>query len=194
MTAGRSPLGGATPPQPLYDGRRVLAPLALSIIALAAPASATAQALWRGLEAGASPDEVRRAHPDAAAPIAVATLADGETDDLVTHGIFWGDRLMEVRFFFREGKLASVQLTPAGGLPADSAANLQLARGAADDVSAQYGAPYECGDKSFADVSLFECKWISQSIVVRLWYEDAAGQSPTLRIAFRKAGDVAYDF
>jgi hypothetical protein len=164
------------------------------MIASLVSGAAPAQTLWRGVEAGASPAEVRAAVQGAAPPLALTTLADGETDDLVTRAIPWGDRLMEVRFFFREAQLAAVQLTPVGVRPGDTAANRRLAHDLAGEISAEHGAPYECGDKDYADVALYECKWLSQSLVIRLWYEDVGGQSPTLRIAIRKAGDISYDF
>jgi hypothetical protein len=160
--------------------RRLCFALAVTAWAVAAT-SVSAQALWRGLAAGARANDVIRAFPEASRPPVVVTLADGETDDLVTHGLFWNDRLMEVRFFFRAGGLASVQLTPAALDPAAPATNLALAHD-------------ECGDRSFADIALFECKWTRQPVVVRLWYESAAGQSPTLRIAYRMLGDISYDF
>jgi hypothetical protein len=192
MSIRQSPSGGALTQRVNHGWRCVVC--ALAMIALVAPVSASAQELWRGLQAGASPEAVRQAFPDAAPPLALATLADGETDDLVTHGLFWDDRLMEVRFFFQEQKLETVQLSPVGVAASRSQANLALAHSLADALTDQYGAPYECGDKTFADIGLFECKWLRQPITVRLWYEDAAGQAPSLRIVFRKAGDIAYDF
>jgi hypothetical protein len=166
---------------------------ALAMIASLVPANAPAQALWRGVDAGASPEAVRAAVPDATPPLALTTLADGETDDLVTHAFQWNDRLMEVRFFFREAKLAAVQLSPIVA-PGDTAANRRLAHDLAGAITADRGAPYECGDKDYADVALYECKWLAPPLVIRLWYEDVAGQAPTLRIAIRKAGDISYDF
>jgi hypothetical protein len=124
----------------------------------------------------------------------VITLADGETDDLTTDGIFYGDRLMEVRFFFRDEGLTSVQLTPVAVDAQSKAANLQLARDLALHLTAEYGAAFDCGDRSYAGVGLYACKWLNGPIIVRLWYLDVHGQAPTLRIAYRKADDAAYDF
>jgi hypothetical protein len=150
--------------------------------------------LWRGLEVGASLKSVRAVFPDATQPLSVTTLADGETDDLTTRGIFLGDRLMEVRFFFRDNGLTSVQLAPAATESQLQAVNLKLAKDLADRLSARYGAPFDCGDKSYAGLGLYACKWLQGPIIIRLWYLDASGQAPTLRIAFRRADDAAYDF
>ncbi|HEY1425063.1 MAG TPA: hypothetical protein VGF50_00195 [Caulobacteraceae bacterium] len=158
------------------------------------PGRAPAQSLWRGLEVGASVNRVRQSFPDATQPLSVTTLADGETDDLTTHGLFLGDRLMEVRFFFRDNALTSVQLAPVAIGAQTRVQNLQLASDLAGRLSARYGAPFDCGDKSYADVDTYACKWLQGPIIVRLWYLDAHGQAPTLRIAFRKADDAAYDF
>lgn len=158
------------------------------------PDRAPAQELWRGLEVGASINRVRQAAPDATQPLSVTTLADGETDDLTTHGLFLGDRLMEVRFFFRDNGLTSVQLAPVAAGVQKRVQNMQLASDLAARLTARYGAPFDCGDRSYADVDLYACKWLKGPIIIRLWYLDAHGQAPTLRIAFRKADDAAYDF
>lgn len=167
---------------------------ALIACVVAYPDRAPAQALWRGLEVGASVKSVRQAFPDATQPLSVTTLADGETDDLTTHGLFLGDRLMEVRFFFRDNGLTSVQLSPVAVGAQPQAQNLALADDLAGRLSARYGAPFDCGDKSYAGVGLYTCKWLEGPIIVRLWYLDVHGQAPTLRVAFRKADDAAYDF
>jgi hypothetical protein len=158
------------------------------------PDRAPAQELWRGLEVGASVNGVRRVFPDATQPLSVSILADGETDDLTTHGLFLGDRLMEVRFFFRDDGLTSVQLTPVATGAQGTGQNLALAKDLATRLTSRYGSPFDCGDKSYADVDLYACKWLRGPIIIRLWYLDAHGQAPTLRIAFRKADDAAYDF
>ncbi len=150
--------------------------------------------MWRGLDVGASLNSVRQAFPDATQPLSVTTLADGETDDLTTHGLFLGDRLMDVRFFFRDGGLTSVQLSPVAVAVQKQTANLSLARDLAGRLTARYGAPFDCGDKSYAGLGLYSCKWLEGPIIIRLWYLDAQGQASTLRIAFRKADDAAYDF
>ena len=160
--------------------------------AFACPDRVAAQALWRGLNLGASPNSVRQSFPSARPPAVVETLADGETDELVTNAFFEGDRFMEVRFFFREGGLTAVMLSPAAIDP--SRANLGGAEAMAGRLTARYGAPFDCGDKSFARVGLYECKWLAAPIVIRLWYLDVLGQSPSMRIVFRKADDAAYDF
>jgi len=150
--------------------------------------------LWRGLNLGASQKTVSEAFPDAKPPPLTVTLADGETDDLVTNAFFVDDRFMEVRFFFREGGLTSVMLSPASIEPARPTHNLRDARTMADRLTARYGAPFDCGDKSYAHVDLYECKWLAKPIVIRLWYLDVLGQAPSLRVVFRKADDAAYDF
>jgi hypothetical protein len=132
--------------------------------------------------------------PDAAPPTALTTLTDGETDDLVSDGLTLAGTPMEVRFFFRESSLATVQIVPIGLKGSQSADNLRLARAIADDLGRSYGAPFACGDRGLGDVALFECKWLAAPIVVRLWYLDVAGQAPTLRVIFRKADDPAFDF
>ena len=177
-------------PTPAWRG----AMCALIACVFVIPDRAPAQVLWRGLEIGASVDRVRQAFPDATQPLSETTLADGETDDLMTHGLFLGGRLMEVRFFFRDNGLTSVQLAPVATGAQTRVQNLQLASDLAGRLSARYGSPFDCGDKSYADVDLYACKWLEGPIIVRLWYLDAHGQAPTLRIAFRKADDAAYDF
>ena len=157
------------------------------------PTCAPGQELWRGLEVGASLKSVRQAFPDATQPLSVTTLADGETDDLTTHALSLGDRLVEARFFFRDGGLTSVQLVPVARR-ADPAATLQMAKRFSALLSERYGSPFDCGDNSYAGVGLYRCKWLSGPIIIRLWYLDAAGESPSLRVAFRKADDAAYDF
>jgi hypothetical protein len=150
--------------------------------------------LWRGLNLGATPKTVGRAFPDAKRPPLTVTLADGETDDLVTNAFFVDDRFMEVRFFFREGGLTAVMLSPASIEPAHPVENLQAATAMAGRLTARYGAPFDCGDKSYAQVALYECKWLAKPIVIRLWYLDVLGEAPSLRVVFRKADDAAYDF
>jgi hypothetical protein len=167
---------------------------ALIACVVAYPDHAPAQELWRGLEVGASVKSVREAFPDATQPLSVTTLADGETDDLTTHGLFLGDRLMDVRFFFRDDGLTSVQLSPVAAGAQSQGRNLNLAKDLSGRLSDRYGAPFDCGDKSYASVGLYTCKWLEGPIIVRLWYLDVHGQAPTLRIAFRKADDAAYDF
>jgi hypothetical protein len=74
------------------------------------------------------------------------------------------------------------------------AVNLTLARDLAGRLTARYGEPFDCGDKSYAGLGLYACKWLQGPIIIRLWYLDASGQAPSLRIAFRRADDAAYDF
>jgi hypothetical protein len=174
-------------------GRGVVCALIIAC-AFVRPDPVAAQVLWRGLNLGASPKTVSQAFPDAQPPAASVTLADGETDQLVTHSFFVADRFMEVRFFFREGGLTAVMLTPAAIDPSRPVLNIRAASAMAAQLTQQYGQPFDCGDKSFARVDLYECKWLAKPIVIRLWYLDALGQSPSLRIVFRKADDAAYDF
>ena len=150
--------------------------------------------LWRGLNLGASPKTVTQAFPDAKPPPVTITLADGSSDQLVTNSFFAGDRFLEVRFFFREGGLTAVMLTPAAIDPSHPVLNLRAATAMAGRLTEQYGQPFDCGDKSFARVDLYECKWLAGPIVIRLWYLDVLGQAPSLRVVFRKADDAAYDF
>jgi hypothetical protein len=164
------------------------------ICAFVRPDHVAAQELWRGLNLGASPKTVIRVFPDAKRPPLTVTLADGETDQLVTNAFFVDDRFMEVRFFFREGGLTAVMLSPASMDPSRPARNLRAATAMADRLTARYGAPFDCGDKSYAQVDLYECKWLAKPIVIRLWYLDVLGQRPSLRVVFRKADDAAYDF
>jgi hypothetical protein len=176
---------------PLRLGRGAIC--ALIALVFAFPDGAAAQALWRGLELGASVKTVHEAFPAATRPLSVATLADGETDDLVTNDFFLDDRFLQVRFFFREGGLTAVMFSPAtpDGQPA---ANRGAAERLATQLTARYGQPFDCGDKSYAGVELFECKWLAKPLVVRLWYEDVLGEAPSLRVVIRKADDAAYDF
>jgi hypothetical protein len=127
-------------------------------------------------------------------PGTLITLADGETDDLATHRFFLGDRFMEVRFFFRDGGLTTVQLVPESIDPARPKENAQLARMLSERLTEQYGPPFDCGDQSSAGVHLFRCKWIAKPTIVRLWYLDVEGEAPVLLIAFREVGDASYDF
>jgi hypothetical protein len=150
--------------------------------------------LWRGLNLGASPKTVSQAFPEARAPAVPVTLADGSSDKLVTNSFFLDDRFMEAKFFFREGGLTAVMLSPPAIDASHPTLNLRAASAMASQLTAQYGAPFDCGDKSFAQVGLYECKWLAKPIVVRLWYLDVLGQSPSLRVVFRKADDAAYDF
>jgi hypothetical protein len=175
------------------SGRGVVCALIISC-ALVRPDPVAAQVLWRGLNLGASPKTVSQAFPEARQPPVSVTLADGETDQLVTNSFFVDDRFMEVRFFFREGGLTAVMLSPAAIDPSHPALNLRAATAMAAQLTDQYGAPFDCGDKSFARVALYECKWLAKPIVVRLWYLDVLGQAPSLRVVFRKADDAAYDF
>jgi hypothetical protein len=48
----------------------------------------------------------------------------------------------------------------------------------------RYGAAFDVG----------ECKWLAKPIVIRLWYLYVLGETPSLHVVFRKAGDDAYDF
>ena len=73
-------------------------------------------------------------------------------------------------------------------------ANLGAAERLTGELTAQYGQPFDCGDKSYAGVGLYECKWLAKPLVVRLWYEDVLGEASSLRIVIRKADDAAYDF
>ena len=150
--------------------------------------------MWRGLDLGATPKSVLKAFPDATRPLSVVTLADGESDDLAARGLFFDDRLMDVMFFFREGGLSAVQLAPVSIEPGQTTQNLRLAHEFADQLTVRYGSPFSCGERTYAAVTLFECKWLNKPTVVRLWYMDTLGQGPILRIAFRKVDDAAYDF
>jgi hypothetical protein len=136
---------------------------------------------------------VREAFPAATRPLSVTTLADGETDDLVTNDFFLDDRFLQVRFFFLEGALTAVMFSPAApdGQPA---VNRGAAERLAEKLTDRYGQPFDCGDKSAAGVDLYECKWLAKPLVVRLWYEDVLGEAPSLRVVIRKADDAAYDF
>jgi hypothetical protein len=166
---------------------------ALIALVFAFPNGAAAQELWRGLELGASVKTVSQAFPAATRPLSVTTLADGETDDLVTNDFFLDDRFLQVRFFFREGGLTAVMFSPPTpqGQPV---ANLGAAERLTGELTTRYGQPFDCGDKSYAGVGLYECKWLAKPLVVRLWYEDVLGEASSLRIVIRKADDAAYDF
>jgi hypothetical protein len=166
---------------------------ALIACVFAFPDRVAAQELWRGLELGASANTVREAFPAATRPLAITTLSDGETDDLVTNGFFDGDRFLQVRFFFRDGGLTAVMLAPAAIQPNPTLSHRQ-AEQMADELTGRYGEPFDCGDNAHAGVDLFECKWLAKPLVIRLWYMDVLGQAPTLRIVYRKADDAAYDF
>jgi hypothetical protein len=177
----------------LGAGRGLIGALIIAC-AFVRPDPVAAQVLWRGLNLGATPKTVSRAFPDAKQPPVITILADGETDDLVTNAFFVDDRFMEVRFFFREGGLTAVMLSPASIDVAHPAHNLQAPTTMAGRLTSQYGPPFDCGDKSYAQVALYECKWLAKPIVIRLWYLDVLGEAPSLRVVFRKADDAAYDF
>jgi hypothetical protein len=183
----------AAPPSRAASGLRRIALCALIALVFAFPDGAAAQELWRGLELGASVKTVSEAFPAATRPLSVTTLADGETDDLVTNDFFLDDRFLQVRFFFREGALTAVMFSPATpqGQPV---ANLGAAERLTSELTTQYGQPFDCGDKSYAGVALYECKWLAKPLVVRLWYQDVLGEAPSLRVVIRKADDAAYDF
>ncbi len=167
---------------------------ALIACVLVPPGQVAAQGLWRGLPVGASVTEVKNAFPTATRPLAPTTLADGSSDDLTTTAFVDGDRFMRISFFFREGGLTAVMLTPPAVAPDRPGANLQIASAMAADFTARYGAPFDCGDASDPGLSLYRCKWLDGPIVIRLWYMDALGQAPILRVVYRKADDAAYDF
>jgi len=111
---------------------------ALIALVFAFPDGAAAQALWRGVELGASVKTVREAFPAATRPLSVTTLADGETDDLVTNDFFLDDRFLQVRFFFLEGALTAVMFSPAApdGQPA---VNRGAAERLAEKLTDRYG-------------------------------------------------------
>jgi len=167
---------------------------ALILCAFAAPERVVAQTLWRGLELGASPNAVRQAFPTAQPPLSTVTLSDGETDDLVTHDFFDLDRFMTVRFFFRDARLTAVMLSPAVVEAGQPAADRRAASDLAAQLTRRIGSPFDCGDASAAGVHIFRCSWLAKPIVIRLWYLDAIGQAPSLRVVYRKADDAAYDF
>jgi hypothetical protein len=174
--------------------RRIWIGLGVLAMVLAGAGAASAQELWRGARLGMSPAEVRGLFADAAPPPAVITLMGGETDDLVLKGVRLGGVNMTARFFFRDGLLTTVQLAPARRLLTRPEDNMRLAQDLRAELGQEFGAPFECGDKSYAGVAMFNCKWLKGPIVVRLWYMDVMGQSPNLRIGFRKADDPSYDY
>ncbi len=137
---------------------------------------------------------MRKTFPDAAPPRTLVTLTGGETDDLVAKGLSFAQRSVEARFFFRDGALTTIQLAPVDLSPAQTRGNLQLAHHMSEALDQEYGAPFDCDDKSFAGVAMFDCKWFKAPVIVRLWYIDVSGQAPDLRIVFRRADDPSYDF
>ncbi len=149
--------------------------------------------LWRGARVGMNAGEVRRLFPAASAPPAPTMLTGGEVDRLQLAGAFLGGVTATAHFFFKDGGLVSVELFLPDLPVGSSRRNLAEVGRIAADLTARYGAPYDCGEKGGADVTAYGCKWLRSPLSVRLWYMDVAGQAPLSYVAFRQADDPGYD-
>ena len=149
--------------------------------------------LWRGAKVGMSVGQVQRLFPGGVAPAQPTTLTGGEVDRLQLAGVDLDGHAAVAHFFFRDAALLSVELTLADVLPAASVRNVEIAKHISADLTARYGAGYDCGDESFGDVAAYECKWLKGRLSIRLWYMDTAGQGPLFYLAYRQADDPSYN-
>ena len=149
--------------------------------------------LWRGAKVGMTASEVRVLFPTTIPPVAPAPLTGGEVDRLQLAGVELAGRPAVAHFFFKDAALVAVELTLIGLRSSASVANVQTAKNIAQTFDAQYGQAYDCGDRSFDEVTTYECKWLRKPLSVRLWYMDTAGQAPLFYVAFRQADDPGYD-
>lgn len=149
--------------------------------------------LWRGAKVGMRVDQVRALFPAATPPPVPSTLTGGEVDRLQLAGVRLAGQVAVAHFFFKDAELVSVELSLPGLRPAASAANVETVRSVAAAFTARYGQAYDCGDRSFGDVTAYECKWLDKPLSIRLWYMDTAGQAPLFYLAYRQADDPGYN-
>lgn len=164
----------------------------LMMIAATPAASVHAAALWAGAREGMSPADVRRVCSGAAAPAKPLVLSGGEVERLSLRDPTGGPSPAVVHFFFNGARLASVQLRPEidGVAPASPQRAFEAWSSA---LTRRYGVGYDCGDKSFSDVAIYECKWLSGNVSIRFWYADVAGQAPLQYVSFRPASAPGFD-
>lgn len=119
--------------------------------AAAPPAQAPAAAPgWRAARFGMTPGEVLAAFPKEALAISPAVnLADGSTIEARIDGFAFEGMTFDVRFVFRDGKLALVSLRTPQSKPADAEAYARLR----DVLVKKWGAPLEdTADDNFIDM------------------------------------------
>ena len=167
--------------------------IASAAILLASTGAAAAQTLWRGSAVGERPDTLRRRFPGAAIPQQALVLSAGEVEGLRLVGQSLEGAPVQAHFFFRDGRLSSVQLRAPSLLTGHSGSNLDFVRKVAGEITAAGGAPYNCVDNRFAAITRYECKWLRGEVVVHESYLDVAGQAPVFYVAFRRADDPAFD-
>ena len=149
--------------------------------------------LWGGAKVAMTAAQVQALFPRAAAPGRQTLLTDGEAELLELPGVTIAGRPAAAQFYFREGALVAVKLAVTGLPPDAPGRGLAAAAAAADVLHRRYGSGYDCGDRSFGDISAYECKWLRDAVSIRYWYMDIAGQAPLMYVAFRQADDPGYD-
>ena len=149
--------------------------------------------LWHGAEVGMNVAQVERLFPSAAPPQVATLLTGGETDLLELHGVDLNGHVAVAHFYFRGGSLAAVNVNLTDLKPSVSAQNVNDMHRIASDLTASYGAEYDCGDKSESSITAYGCKWLQGPLSIRLWYMDVAGQAPLFYLAYRPAADPGYD-
>ena len=149
--------------------------------------------LWRGAKVGMGVSQVLALFHGAAAPPNPTTLTGGEVDRLQLTGVDLAGHPAVAHFYFNNDELVSVQLSLNDLRAAASVKNITAAEQISAEISALYGASYDCGDKSFADVAAYECKWLKKPLSIRLWYMDTSGQAPLFYLAYRQADDPGYN-
>ena len=149
--------------------------------------------LWRGAKVGMSVSQIQALFHGAATPAHPTVLTGGEIDRLQLAGVDLAGHPSVAHFYFNNDELVSVQLSLTDLKAAASVQNLKAAERISSEISLLYGVSYDCGDKSFADVAAYECKWLRKPLSVRLWYMDTAGQAPLFYLAYRQADDPGYN-
>lgn len=152
-------------------------------LALAMTQTAAAQQLWAKANLGDSQAAVAAAVPGAKPPAEPDSLGGAELRLEAPNQKFNGQTYLG-RYFFKDGKLASVQLQrdrPTG----QSAANLRAAAAQLAELNWQYQGPGNCKPKTEDIINILNCNWNSPSIGIGFTYLDVNGEGAIEVIVFR---------
>ena len=156
---------------------------------LAAPPPAVAAAprrapvkLWGQAAERMTPEEVHALYP-ASVPAQPAVLGDGALAGL-SYQTNLSTGPAKVVFYFRAGELDAV-LVQVLDVTAGAPAGLQTARGLRDTLARTYGPPDAQAEANDAGLVSLNTQWTRNPLKVSLGYQDVAGRSTSLWVAFR---------
>lgn len=158
-----------------------------------AAVAATAPQLWPGVPLAMSAEAFKATFPAAFAPKDPQTLIGGEREAYRLQGLSLAGEPAWARFFFKDGRLAALEVTPNDVRAGHTRDNLAIAHRVVEGYTRRYGRGYDCADRSDADVTSYECKWSAPGVSIRLWYMDVAGQAPDFYVATRAFDDPNFN-